>query len=324
MDKVKQIRRAIEEDMREFDSLFSTLFQHENPLLQQVLNVVSARRGKQMRPMLTLLCAKIAGDINRKSYLAAASFELFHTSSLIHDDVVDESNKRRGQESVNAAFGNKVAVLSGDYLLSLALKCCADTGLTGVVDSISCAGQFLASGELLQLYTVGTDDFSEDTYFTIIKGKTAALFASCARAGAISVSASKDVVERLEKLGEYIGICFQIKDDIFDYYTDDIGKPTGNDMAEGKLTLPVLYVLNQNPQNQEMRCIAKAVKEGRATAEEIAQLIDFTKQNGGIDYAVKVMNDYAQKAYDLIKTEPDSDVKSSLEAYIQYITERTF
>ena len=248
--------------------------------------------------------------------------ELLHTASLVHDDVVDESTERRGQLSVNAIFNNKVAVLTGDYLLATAL---VEVGMTrnyAIIDVVSNLGQDLAEGELLQLSNVSNPEYYEDIYFDVIRKKTAVLFAACMKAGALSVGASDEKAEYARLFGEYIGLCFQIKDDIFDYYeSKEIGKPTGNDMLEGKLTLPALYALNSTHDKQAKE-IAVKVKNGTATTDEIARLIEFTKEHGGIEYATKVMVEFKEKALSLLASMEDTDVKKALVCYLDYVVER--
>ena len=248
--------------------------------------------------------------------------ELLHTASLVHDDVVDESTERRGQLSVNAIFNNKVAVLTGDYLLATAL---VEVGMTrnyAIIDVVSNLGQDLAEGELLQLSNVSNPEYSEDIYFDVIRKKTAVLFAACMKAGALSVGVSDEKAEYARLFGEYIGLCFQIKDDIFDYYeSKEIGKPTGNDMLEGKLTLPALYALNST-RDEQAKEIAVKVKNGTATTDEIARLIEFTKEHGGIEYATKVMVEFKEKALSLLDSMEDTDVKKALICYLDYVVER--
>ena len=231
-----------------------------------------------MRPMLTLLMAKLCGGINDSTYYAAISLELLHTASLVHDDVVDESDKRRGQSSVNAIYDNKVSVLVGDYLLATSLTNAALTGALPLVELVSRLGQQLSEGEIIQLSNTNASDFSELVYFDVIKKKTAALFAAAAEAGARSVQSSDEMVENARLFGEMLGIAFQIKDDIFDYYDSELlGKPTGNDMREGKLTLPALYVLNKE-ENGAMRDLALKIRALEASSEEIALFIDHIKK----------------------------------------------
>lgn len=323
MDVLELIKRPINDDLLLFRKEFESSLEHSNPLLDSVLKLVSSRKGKMMRPILTILSAKLFGEINPKTLHAACAFEFFHTASLLHDDVVDESDQRRGQKSVNEAYSNKIAVLVGDYILALSLKNSAKTGLTELIDNLSVAALDLADGELIQLDNVNNTLFSEEVYFHIIRNKTAALFAACAQCGALTVGASENDCQVLRRFGEAIGICFQIRDDIFDYNNDaSIGKPTGNDMKEGKLTLPAIYALNSVGTDQ-MKSIAKAVRKGEATDEMISQLIAFTKENGGIDYANKVMNEYAGEAKEILSIYPDSPVKKSLLAYVDYVVGRS-
>lgn len=235
---------------------------------------------------------------------------------------MDESTERRGQLSVNAVFNNKVSVLAGDYLLATSLVHAGLTKSHDIIQVVSLLGQDLAEGELLQLSNVSNHNFSEKVYFDVIRKKTAALFAACTKAAAYSVGVGEEDTEFARLLGEYIGICFQIKDDIFDYFdSKEIGKPTGNDMLEGKLTLPALYVLNAT-QDARIHEIAFKIKEGTASMEEIACLIAFTKENGGIEYAIQIMNAYKKKALDLLSILPDSEVRVALETYLDYVVDR--
>ena len=266
--------------------------------------------------------ARLYDAVRPSTLPAAVSLELLHTASLVHDDVVDESTERRGQLSVNAIFNNKVAVLTGDYLLATSLVHAEQTKSHPIIRLVSLLGQDLADGELLQLSNVSNHSFSESVYFDVIRKKTAALFAACTKAAALSVDANEEEAEFARLLGEYIGICFQIKDDIFDYFdSKEIGKPTGNDMLEGKLTLPALYVLN-NTKDDAAREIAIKVKDGTATPDEIARLIAFIKESGGIEYAIQTMNLYKEKALGLLASLPDSDVCTALRAYLNYVVDR--
>ena len=324
MDVLQYIRKPIESEMDTYRQVFDSYMVHTNPLLREVLATIANRKGKMMRPMLTLLAAKlIGGAVNEDSIYAAATFEFFHTASLIHDAVVDESAERRGQESVNSAYSNQVAVLVGDFILANALRCAAKTGSVDLVNSVSDAAQSLSSGELLQLHNVNNQTIDEVVYFDIIRNKTAALFAACAEAGALSVSSDKSVRRIMAQFGENVGICFQIRDDIFDYSSDAaIGKPTGNDMKEGKLTLPVIHAVLVSG-SDEMLALARKVKSRMVSQAEIDTLVEFTKANGGIEYAEAVMNSYAQKAKDLLASFPDSDAKQALIAYVDYVIDRS-
>ena len=322
MDNSSPIKSPISEELEDFKKLFESTLSSSNLLLNSVIAHIRQKNGKMMRPILVLLAAKLFGKVCPATLHAAVALELLHNASLVHDDVVDESTERRGQLSVNAIFNNKVAVLAGDYLLATALVQVGMTRNHDIIDIVSCLGQDLADGELLQLSNVSNLHFSEEVYFDVIRKKTAVLFAACTKCGALSAGASAEGVEKARLFGEYIGLCFQIKDDIFDYYEDkQIGKPTGNDMHEGKLTLPVLHVLNSTG-DEEARAIALRVKSGTASADEIGRLVAFTKENGGIEYAERVMCDYREKAFALLPATADAAVRQSLEAYLNYVVER--
>ena len=322
MDKLQQIRLPIVKEFEEFKSLFDASLQSSNPLLSEVLTYIKQRNGKMMRPILTLLMAKLFGEINYSALHAALSLELLHTASLVHDDVVDESDKRRGQSSVNAIYNNKVSVLVGDYMLATSLKHSAMTGSIRIVDLVARLGQNLAEGEIIQLTNINASEFSEEVYYDVIRKKTAALFTASAEAGAVAVNSSDEMVQNARLFGEMIGIAFQIKDDIFDYYSSgEIGKPTGNDMSEGKLTLPALHVLNTLG-DEKMCQLAFRIKSLDATDAEISLFIDYVKKNGGIDYARQVMVDYRNKALDLLPSTADTTIKDALTAYIDYVIER--
>ena len=322
MDKLQQIRLPIVKEFEEFKSLFDASLQSSNPLLSEVLTYIKQRNGKMMRPILTLLMAKLFGEINYSALHAALSLELLHTASLVHDDVVDESDKRRGQSSVNAIYNNKVSVLVGDYMLATSLKHSAMTGSIRIVDLVARLGQNLAEGEIIQLTNINASEFSEEVYYDVIRKKTAALFTASAEAGAVAVNSFDEMVQNARLFGEMIGIAFQIKDDIFDYYSSgEIGKPTGNDMSEGKLTLPALHVLNTLG-DEKMCQLAFRIKSLDATDAEISLFIDYVKKNGGIEYARQVMVDYRNKALDLLPSTADTTIKDALTAYIDYVIER--
>lgn len=320
MDKLEQIKFPISKEIKEYKRLFDSSLHSSNPLLNEVLTYIKQRNGKMMRPVLTLLMAKLYGEISESTYHAALSLELLHTASLVHDDVVDESDKRRGQLSVNAVYDNKVSVLVGDYLLATSLNEASMTEDMHMVKLVSLLGQNLSEGEIIQLSNTDSFDFSEEVYYDVIRKKTAALFAACAEAG---TRLSDENVETGYLFGEMIGIAFQIKDDIFDYFSStEIGKPTGNDMREGKLTLPALYVLRAYP-DDEMRGLALRIRSMEVTDTEISRFIDYVKANGGIEYAAYVMDSYRDKALALLPKTADPVVKEALTAYVDYAVDRT-
>lgn len=309
--------------MEKYRVLFDSYLEHSDPLLHEVFVQISSRKGKMMRPVLTLLVTKLlGGTVDDKCLHTAATFEYLHTASLVHDDIVDESEQRRGDESVNYSYGNKVAVLVGDYLLSNALLCASKVGDVRLIGIVSKVAQALASGEILQLDNISNQSIDESVYFDIINRKTASLFSACAEAGALIASAGQDIVEMMFQFGHAVGMCFQVRDDIFDYGSNvSIGKPTGNDMKEGKLTLPLIYALN-SAGNERMFSLAQKVKRGEVVQEEIDELVHFTRLNGGIDHAAEVMNDFACKAKSILAAFPESDVRDSLMLYVDYVIQR--
>ena len=322
MDILSQIRKPVAEDLARYERLFDSVLDHEDDFLGRALQYVRSRKGKMMRPLLVLLIARECGAVGEKVLHSAVTLELLHTASLVHDDVVDESNERRGQASVNAVYGNQVSVLVGDYLLSKSLQEAAFTGSLRIVDIISRLGGTLSEGEIFQIANIRSEQISEEAYFRIIDHKTAALFAACAELGALSADAGEDFIEKARRFGEIVGICFQIRDDIFDYYSNsEIGKPTGRDMAEGKLTLPVIYALNST-NDAAMLALAEKVKKGEADRAEIETLIAFAKQNGGIEYAERKMQELRAQAYAAIASFKNEAVRKSLEQYIDFVIDR--
>ena len=322
MERLEQIKRPISAEFEVFKRMFDGSLQSSNPLLGEVISFIKQRKGKMMRPILTLLMAKMYGKINDSTYNVAISLELLHTASLVHDDVVDESDKRRGQSSVNAIYDNKVSVLVGDYLLATSLVRAAMTSNVHLVELVGKLGQELSEGEIIQLSNTNASDFREDIYFDVIRKKTAALFSAAAGAGAISVKCTDEMAQKAMMFGELIGIAFQIKDDIFDYYTsDELGKPTGNDMREGKLTLPALYVLN-SLKDEAMIALALKIRALEANQEEIAHFIEYVKRNGGIEYATQAMTAYRNKALDILPETVSQELKDALTSYIDYVIER--
>lgn len=320
MDYLSLIKNPIERELHDFIEIFDEALQHEDGMLSQALQHIRQRAGKRMRPMLILLMAKNFGKITSVTQCAAVGLELLHTASLVHDDVVDESSERRGQASVNAVYNNKVAVLVGDYILSTALLYVSRTHSERIVSYLAKLGQTLSDGEILQLSNIQNHNLSEEVYYDVIKQKTAALFEACAAMGALSADADEEAVKAAKKFGQNLGIIFQIRDDIFDYYDSSaIGKPTGNDMVEGKLTLPVLFALNSTG-DEEMQALAYKVKDHTVSKDEIARLVAFTKAHGGIEYAEKRMHDFHQEALAFLeKYISDATIKTALSAYLDYV-----
>jgi len=322
MDYLSKIKQPIEDEMNDFVRLFDESLTYGEGLLSQVLSHIRQRGGKRMRPMLVLLSAKNYGSVSDITQNAALGLELLHTASLVHDDVVDESSERRGQPSVNASYNNKVAVLVGDYILSTALLRVALSDNHRIVQHLADLGRTLAAGEILQLWNISNQFISEDVYYQVIDKKTAVLFESCSVLGAISVGASDEEIEKARKFGHNIGMIFQIRDDIFDYYdSKEIGKPTGNDMTEGKLTLPVIFALNHT-EMPAIHTLAKKVKAGTINADEIAVLVEFTKTHGGIEYAEQKMEEFAREAQKYIDECVKPELKDAFNAYLEYVIQR--
>lgn len=323
MDYISLIKQPILDDLNDFNKLFAEALSHTDGMLSQALEHIRQRTGKRMRPILILLMARNYGCVNSATQNAAVGLELLHTASLMHDDVVDDSLERRGQPSVNATYNNKVAVLVGDYLLSTALLHVSFTGNQTIVQYLADLGRTLASGEILQLSNISNQGISEDVYFKVIKQKTAALFEACCAIGALSSGASSGDIEKAKKFGQNLGTIFQIRDDIFDYYdSPDIGKPTGNDMAEGKLTLPVIHVVN-NCGDSHIMTLAQKVKSHTATAGDIAFLVNYTKSHGGIEYAERYMEKIREEALAFIdENVSDTAIAKALTAYLDYVIMR--
>lgn len=325
MDYLSIIKQPITKDLDDFIALFNQSLTHYDGMLGSALSHIRQRGGKRMRPILTLLMAKNYGKISDVTQNSAVGLELLHTASLVHDDVVDESSERRGQASVNASYNNKVAVLVGDYILSTALLHVSYTGHQRIIEYLAELGRTLAAGEILQLSNIQNQEISEDVYYQVIQQKTAALFEACAAIGAMSGGASEEEMQKAKQFGKYLGIMFQIRDDIFDYFdSKEIGKPTGNDMTEGKLTLPVIYALN-NTDYESMQTLAKKVKAGTINPDEIAVLVEFTKQTGGIEYAEQKMSEFGALCMKYIEGHvKDKAIRESLTAYVDYVIQRNY
>ena len=305
-----------------FNSYFESQFKSDLPLLDSALRYVNEGTGKKMRPILLLLVAKYLGNVNIKMLASASAMEMLHTASLLHDDVIDESDKRRGRPSVNVAYNNSIAVLVGDYILSQSLNNAATTRDYRIVEELSILGKALTRGELMQLDLQRNGSYSEENYISVIKYKTASLFVCCCACAVYSADADTEMLERFKKFGENIGICFQIKDDLFDYYSNDIGKPTGSDMREGKITLPALYVLenSNNPMLEPIR--AKLTASQFLDENEIGQLIRISIEEGGIGYAENMIERYRSEALALLPDDISDELREALTAYIDYVIKR--
>lgn len=302
--------------------MFEKAMSHENPILNEALVHMRQRLGKMMRPILVILSARMVGRCTQEVLHAAVALEMLHTASLVHDDVVDESDRRRGQASVNARFGNKAAVLVGDYVLSMALEHAALTQSTQVVGLVAQLGQTLADGELLQLYNTQSDIIDEKSYYSVIRKKTASLFAACSQIGAILAGGSDDDVERLRQIGQITGTCFQLRDDIFDYDDKhDVGKPAGNDMKEGKLTLPAIHAVLRGG-DPEMKTLALKIRRQQASPSDIQRMVDYTRQQNGIAYAEWAMQEFQYMAAGLVPEDGDPAIREALHAYIDYVAGR--
>ena len=302
--------------------MFEKVMSHENPILNEALVHMRQRLGKMMRPILVILSARMVGRCTQEVLHAAVALEMLHTASLVHDDVVDESDRRRGQASVNARFGNKAAVLVGDYVLSMALEHAALTQSTQVVGLVAQLGQTLADGELLQLYNTQSDSIDEKSYYSVIRKKTASLFAACSQIGAILAGGSDDDVERLRQIGQITGTCFQLRDDIFDYDDEhDVGKPAGNDMKEGKLTLPAIHAVLRGG-DPEMKTLALKIRRQQASPSDIQRMVDYTRQQNGIAYAEWAMQEFQYMAAGLVSEDGDPAIREALHAYIDYVAGR--
>lgn len=323
MKIVSRIKLPIEREMELFEKKFSQSMSSKVSLLNRITHYVVNRKGKQMRPMFVFLIAKMTGNgkVNERTYRGASVIELIHTATLVHDDVVDDSNQRRGFFSINALWKNKIAVLVGDYLLSRGLLLSIDNGDFDLLRIISVAVREMSEGELLQIEKARRLDITEEVYFEIIRQKTATLIAACCAMGAQSVMASEEEVERMRKFGELIGTAFQIKDDLFDYGEDRIGKPTGIDIKEQKMTLPLIHVLNKSSESDK-KWLINSIKNHNKDTKRVKEVIAFVNNNGGLEYAEKRMTDYYNEALELIATYPESPYKESLELMVDYVIAR--
>jgi len=320
---VEQIKLPIHQEMEFFETKFKASMISNVSLLNRITHYIVRRKGKQMRPMFVFLVAKMVsnGQFKERTYRGASVIELIHTATLVHDDVVDDSNRRRGFFSLNALWKNKIAVLVGDYLLSKGLLLSIDNDDFDVLKLISIAVREMSEGELLQIEKARQLDITEEVYFEIIRKKTATLIAACTAIGATSVDADKAEVEKMRKFGELIGIAFQIKDDLFDYTEAKIGKPTGIDIKEQKMTLPLIYTLN-HCSKKERRWLINSVKNYNKDKKRVKLVIEFVKQHGGIEYTNMKMKEFQEAAITILNTYPDSPYKESLLSMVNYVIDR--
>lgn len=323
MDKKLLIAQPVQGELKKFDDYYKNSIFCNNTKIQEVIDRTLKSDGKKIRPVLLLLAAKSCGEINELSYNSAITIELLHSASLIHDDVVDESKMRRGKASLNAVYDNKVAVLAGDYFLSTALMKSVIGGNFDIINIISGLGRNLAEGELNQLFLAKEAVLNEDEYFEVIKKKTASLLSACMKIGAISVNANNETIEKFALLGEYFGICFQLRDDIFDYYNNNVGKPTGNDIREGKVSLPLLFAL-KNTQTKESEELLDILQKKDLTDENIEKLLSFAKENGGIEYTNKKIGEYKEKALEIVNSLPEGDTQKALTIAVDYMADRSY
>lgn len=316
-------KNLIAAELATFEQKFTQSVKSQTPLLDRIMKYIIKRKGKQLRPMFVFLSARLHGSVNESTYRAAALVELLHTATLVHDDVVDESLERRNFFSVNALWKNKIAVLVGDYLLSKGLLLSTDAGDFKHLHILSEAVKQMSEGELLQIEKARKLNLKEDIYFEIIRSKTASLLSSACAVGAWSTSQDENLTQRMKMFGEKTGIAFQIKDDLFDYGSDNVGKPTGNDLKEKKLTLPIIYTLN-HIETSEKRKIIYIIKNENKNAEKVKYVMQKVTETGGIDYAIKKMNQYRDEALAILFEYPKSEIRDGLEELVRYTTDRKY
>ena len=323
MKIIEKIKEPISFEMELFEKKFRLSMSSKVALLNRITHYIVNRKGKQMRPMFVFLSAKMVsnGELSERTYRGASVIELIHTATLVHDDVVDDSNQRRSFFSINALWKNKIAVLVGDFLLSKGLLVCIDNNDFDLLKIISVAVREMSEGELLQIEKARTLDITEEVYYDIIRQKTATLIAACCSLGAASVKPNSNDIEILRKFGELIGMAFQIKDDLFDYGTRKIGKPTGIDIKEQKMTLPLIYTIN-NCTSKERNWIVNSIKRHNKDQRRVKELIELVKNKGGLDYAIQKMKYFQSEALKLIKNYPESHYKDALVMMVNYVIER--
>jgi octaprenyl-diphosphate synthase len=322
MPILTRIRKPVETEMADFEAYFSRTMRSNIPLLNIILNYILRRKGKQMRPLLVFLTARLNGEISEATYVAATFIELLHTASLVHDDVVDDASERRGALSINALWNSKIAVLVGDYMLSKGMLISVEKKRFDMLEIVSEAVKSMSEGELLQLQKSRKLNIKEDDYFRIIRSKTAALIAACTACGARSVTEDPAMINLMKEFGQNIGIAFQIKDDILDYEGNGLtGKIAGNDIKEKKITLPLIHTL-EKASSSEKRQILNILRNKKKTRSEISEVIKFVRENGGLDYSEKKMNEFRDRALEILDNYPASAVKESLQEFVNYTTKR--
>lgn len=318
---LKEIKQPIEAELKQFETHFREAMRSPVPLLDRITYYIVRRKGKQVRPIFVFLSAKICGDISESTFRAASLVELLHTATLVHDDVVDDSFERRGFFSINALWKNKIAVLVGDYFFSQGMLLALKHKEYRQLDIVSTAVKAMSEGELLQIEKARRLDITEDIYYDIIRNKTASLIASACSAGASSATNDDAVIELMRLFGEKLGIAFQIRDDLFDFGSEDVGKPLGIDIKEKKMTLPLIYALQHAPK-KDRRYIINIIKNHSENAEKVKEVINFVQQSGGLEYSQKAMNDYRDQAFQLLNTFPETTARESLKDLVAFITDR--
>lgn len=321
MSKLDEIKRPIEQELEAFEEKFKSSMKSTVPLLDRITHYIVKRKGKQIRPMFVFFSASLCGGINESTHRGAALVELLHTATLVHDDVVDNSYERRGFFSVNALWKNKIAVLVGDYLLATGLLLSIDHDDFHLLRIVSSAVKLMSEGELLQIEKARRLDISEEIYYEVIRQKTASLIASCCACGAASAGADVETIEKMRLFGEKIGMAFQIKDDLFDFGTDDVGKPLGIDIKEKKMTLPLIYSLSKVDRKEKQRII-NLVKNHNEDNAKVEEVITFVRNNGGLAYAEMQMHRYQDEAFQVLHTFPDHSARTALEQLVRFTTER--
>lgn len=323
MQPFEEIQNRLKSELTRMNEIIRATLATDNDLMNQVVTNYLTVKGKQIRPILVLLSARFFGSITEHTLYAGAALEMLHNASLIHDDVVDETQLRRGNPTINFSWGNHLAVLVGDYFVSNALAAGIHTGRVSIIKALSDLGKELSLGEVDQICNVRDHHLDEESYINMIRKKTASLFMNCVKMGAETAGANESDIDPMVEFAEYLGLCFQIRDDIFDYYKDEnIGKPTGNDLREGKVTLPLLYALNHASDKKSADRFKEIIKRGSLSSEEIETLVEFAKDNEGIDYAYKYMRECQDKAKQILYTYPHSEWRDSFENLFEYIIER--